>query len=169
MMKKSAIQISVPKNRSRSDGTSNRKALSPPIRRKGTPMRSVRRAAPESRLSLWNFLLIVIQHFILCVFDLVAPLFGIVMHDYDSEEHDQGKSEQDVCPCLHFHKITSISSVQVLGFPFPAEKMSTMMPIMAAVVNPIVAIIDMSILYLPEICCTGKERNQGTASAARGP
>ena len=56
MMKKSASHISVPKNKSRSDGISNRKALSPCTRRKGRLMRIKSRTAPENRLSLWNFL-----------------------------------------------------------------------------------------------------------------
>jgi hypothetical protein len=45
-----------------------------------------------------------------------------------------------------------------LFFPFRAEKTSTMMPITAAVVNPIVATIDISIKYLPDIFIA-RERN----------
>jgi hypothetical protein len=105
MMKKSASHISVPKIKSRSDGISNRKALSPCIRRKGRLMRIKSRTAPENRLSLWNFLLIVIQHFILYFLNLFVPLLRIIMRDNDREEHDQGEPEQNICPCLLFHEI----------------------------------------------------------------
>jgi hypothetical protein len=71
------------------------------------------------------------------------------MHDNDHEQYDQGKSEEGVCPYLFFHVmiLNSISSSpsKYPPYPLPAEKISTTMPMIAAVVNPIAATIEISI------------------------
>ena len=109
MIKESAMPISAPNNSNRSVGTSNRNALSPLIRKKGSATRISRSTAPVDapqsvRTSLHDCgLVIIVQHLIFCLFNLVLAFVRVVVHDDERKEHYQGKTEEEICPCLFFH------------------------------------------------------------------